>query len=254
MSEQLNETTMKKTQAEIALKEIQDENRVAEIKVKDDRRQIINVVKEVEFNNEEYIRSLKREQDLRVTLARHKFERKAAEIQNMYEARMKDTRDKLDEIRKERIRVIVEKKQKMIAEYMAQHQKALTDIKVYYSDITHNNLDLIKSLKEEVKDFEAEQRKDEIRKNEKAAENKRLSAPLKKSEEEVRKLRDELEAYKKEKKTLRSVKTNLEHVERARSDMMWEYEVLQQRFVDLKKERDELRQVECLICLLHCRY
>ena len=29
------------------------------------------------------------------------------------------------------------------------HEKAFTEIKNYYNDITHNNLDLIKSLKEE---------------------------------------------------------------------------------------------------------
>jgi len=32
-------------------------------------------------------------------------------------------------------------------------------IKNYYTDITHNNLDLIKSLKEEVKELEAEDSK-----------------------------------------------------------------------------------------------
>jgi hypothetical protein len=242
MSEQLNLSAENKIQAESVLKEIQDENRYAETKVKDDKRLLLNGVKEIEFTSEEYIRSLKREQDIKVTMLRHEFERRASEIQNLYEARMKDTRDKLDEQRKDRIRGIIEKKQKMINEYMAQHQKALSDIKIYYSDITHNNLDLIKSLKEEVKDFEIEQKKDEQRKNEKAAENKRLSAPLKKSEEEVLKLRYELEEYKKEKKTLKSIKSNLEQVENAKSSLLWELEVLEQRFVDLKKERDELRQ------------
>lgn len=242
MSEQLNEATQNKTKAELVLREIQDENRQAEVKIKDERTKVMNFVKELEFSNDEYIRSLKREQDVKVTMLRHEFERRATEIQSMFEARMKDTRDKLDGRRKERIRAIVERKQHMINDYMAQHQKALTDIKVYYSDITHNNLDLIKSLKEEVKDFEAEQRKDEIRKNEKASENKKLSAPLKKCEDEVVRLRAELEDYGREKKSLRTVNASLDAIERQKSDLTWEYEVLQQRFVDLKKERDDLRQ------------
>ena len=33
---------------------------------------------------------------------------------------------------------------------MKKHEKAFGDIKNYYNDITHNNLDLIRSLKEEV--------------------------------------------------------------------------------------------------------
>lgn len=242
MAEELNGTTQKKTNAEVVLKEVQDENREAEIKVKDEKRFLSNASRETEFSHEEYVRSLKREQDIKVTMLRHEFERRASEIQNMYEARMKETRDKLDDIRKDKIKGIIDKKQRMINDYIAQHQKALNDIKVYYSDITHNNLDLIKSLKEEVKDFEAEQKKDEQRKNEKAAENKRLSAPLKKSEEEVIRLRAELEEYKKEKKTLKSIKSNLEQVESSKADLLWELEVLQQKFVDLRRERDELRQ------------
>lgn len=33
---------------------------------------------------------------------------------------------------------------------MKKHEKAFGEIKNYYNDITHNNLDLIRSLKEEV--------------------------------------------------------------------------------------------------------
>lgn len=242
MSEQLNESTQKKYVSEVVVKEVEDENRFAEMKIKDDKRHIANSVKDIELSNDDYIRSLKREQDVKVTMLRHEFERRAAEVQSMYDARMKDTRDKLDEERREKIRHIQEKKEKLIKDYMAQHQKALSEIKVYYSDITHNNLDLIKSLKEEVKDFEAEQRKDEIRKNEKAAENRKLSAPLKRSEEEVIQLGMDLVEYTREKKTLRAVKLSLETVEKTKAGLEWEYEVLQQRFVDLKRERDDLRQ------------
>ncbi len=39
----------------------------------------------------------------------------------------------------------------MIDHLMNEHQKAFMDIKNYYNDITHNNLDLIKSLKERFK-------------------------------------------------------------------------------------------------------
>ena len=45
---------------------------------------------------------------------------------------------------------IEEKKNSHIERLMKTHEKAFTDIKNYYSDITHNNLDLIRSLKEEV--------------------------------------------------------------------------------------------------------
>ena len=43
-----------------------------------------------------------------------------------------------------------ERKNFHINELMKKHEKAFGEIKNYYNDITHNNLDLIRSLKEEV--------------------------------------------------------------------------------------------------------
>jgi len=130
----------------------------------------------------------------------------------------------------------------MIEALMNEHSKAFTDIKNYYNDITHNNLDLIKSLKEEVKELEAEERKDEMRLHEKMQENKRLSAPLKKMQEDAIRLRGELDDYNKEKAEMRRIKAALVVVEDESSNLAWEYEVLRQRFAELKKERDDLKQ------------
>lgn len=46
---------------------------------------------------------------------------------------------------------IEERKNNHINELMKKHEKAFGEIKNYYNDITHNNLDLIRSLKEEVR-------------------------------------------------------------------------------------------------------
>ena len=113
-------------------------------------------MKEIEFTHEEYIRGLKREQDQKVTALRHQFERMGSEVQKLYDARMKKSREVLDRKRKEEIKSIEDRKHVMIDHLMQEHQRAFTDIKNYYNDITHNNLDLIKSLKEEVKDLELE--------------------------------------------------------------------------------------------------
>jgi len=37
-----------------------------------------------------------------------------------------------------------------INELMKKHERSFAEIKNYYNDITHNNLDLIKALKEDV--------------------------------------------------------------------------------------------------------
>lgn len=239
--EHQNEISNKKTESEIAQKMAQDDNRELILDVKEDRRHLTMVIKEIELTHEEYIRSLKRDQDQKITALRHEFERKASEVQKTYEARMKKTRDGLDKTRKEEIKAIEDRKHVMIDQLMSEHQKAFADIKNYYNDITHNNLDLIKSLKEEVKELEAEERKDQLRLNEKMAENKKLTAPLKRMQEELVRLTAEYEDYKKEKAEMKRIKGHLSVVENDESKSSWEYETLIQRFADLSTERNELK-------------
>lgn len=240
--EHQNEITHKKTETEKALKMAQDDDREGESDIKEDRRALSTAIKEIEVTHEEYIRGLKREQDQKITMLRHEFERRSNEIQKSYEAQMKKTRDSLDKRRKEEIKAIEERKHVMIEHLMQEHSKAFADIKNYYNDITHNNLDLIKSLKEEVKDLESEEQKDKIRLQEKMHENKKLSAPLKRMQEDVIRLRGELDEYRKEKAEMRRVKAALLVVEGSQSNVHWEHETLLQRLADLKKERDELDQ------------
>lgn len=238
--EHQNEIANKKAEAEKALKMAQDDDREAETNFKEDKRVLMITLKETEFTHDEYIRSLKREQDVKITSLRHEFERRGSEVQKLYDARMKKMRETLDKRRKEEIKNIEDRKTVMIEKLMAEHSKAFADIKNYYNDITHNNLDLIKSLKEEVKDLETEDRKDQLRLFEKRNENKKLSAPLKKMQEDVIHLRSELEQYKVEKLEMRKVKAALSVVEHGQSDVSWEYETLLQRMEDLKKEKEEL--------------
>jgi hypothetical protein len=238
--EHQNELTQKKTEAEKALKMAQDDDRENEVDIKEDRRSLNIQLKELEFTHEEYIRSLKREQDQKVTFLRHEFERRSSEITKNYDMRMKKTRELLDRKRKDEIKSIEDRKHVMIDFLMNEHQKAFMDIKNYYNDITHNNLDLIKSLKEEVKDLESEERKDQLKLYEKMSENKKLSAPLKKMQEDVIALRDQLEEYKTEKQEMKKVKSNLLIVESNQNTLLWEQETLLLRLEDLKKQKSEL--------------
>ena len=231
----------KRVEAEVALKMAQDDDRESESDVKDDRRVLTLALRELEMSHEEYIRGLKREQDQRVTTLRHEFERKANDIQKAFDARIKKTREELDKRRKEEIKSIEERKLAMVDHLISEHAKAFTDIKNYYNDITHNNLDLIKSQKDEVKELEAEERADLVRLHEKQAENRKLAAPLKRMQEDVVRLRSELEEYRKEKAEMRRVKAALVVVEGSMSTLKWENETMMQRFAELKKERDELR-------------
>ena len=73
------------------------------------------------------------------------------EIEQKYERKMRALRDELDLRRKTELHEVEERKNAQINTLMRNHEKAFSDIKNYYNDITLNNLALINTLK--VTDF-----------------------------------------------------------------------------------------------------
>jgi len=238
--EHQNNVSQLKEEQERALKLQLEEHRLREAESKKDKRSLKLELKELELAHEDAIRELKQENDKNVTKLRQQYEREVKELQLKYELKMKLLREDLELRRKVEILEIEERKNNHINELMKKHEKAFGEIKNYYNDITHNNLDLIRSLKEEV----AEMKKKEIS-NEKlmfeiAQENKKLSEPLTRALKEVEKLRHELANYQKDKMSLQNAKSRLHVLETQLRDLTWEHEVLEQRFHHVEKERDEL--------------
>lgn len=218
---------------------------------------LVGTMNEAEFQHGEYTRMLKREQDSKITSIRHDFEKSASDIIKSYESKMKKLREQLDKQRKDEVKSIEDKKEALINKLLTENAKALADIKFYYSDITYNNLDLIKTLKEELKELEIEQKKDKIKLHRQLQENKKLSQPLKQMQglsihflfnkvfysfiiDDLLKLKEEYKEYDKEKQEMKSTKTQLALVENEYKKLSWEHETLFQKFSIEKTERDNL--------------
>lgn len=225
---------------EQSLKLSQDEYRENERELKTDKRRLKFDLKEAELSHEDYLKSLKQEQDRRITVLRQEFERHAKELQQKYERKRKTVRDELEAQRKRETQRIEEKKNVHIGHLMTAHEKAFGEIKNYYNDITHNNLDLIKSLKEEVSEMKKKEAQDEKLMFEISQENKRMSEPLKRALQDVERLRTSITVYHAEKLELRSAKAQLLVLEEQHAALAWEFEVLQQRFAQVQREHSEL--------------
>merc|ERR1712168_1358261 len=126
---------------------------------------------------------LKKKNDENMTTLRNSFERQAKEIETKYEKKMRALRDELDLRRKTEIHEIEERKNGQINTLMKNHEKAFSDIKNYYNDITLNNLALINTLKEQVEEMKKKEERLEKQMNEITAENKKLTEPLQKARE-----------------------------------------------------------------------
>merc|ERR1711871_907947 len=211
-----------------------------EAESKRDKRSLKLELKELELAHEDAIRELKQENDKSVTKLRQQYEREVKELQLKYEKKMKLLREDLELRRKVEILEIEERKNSHINELMKRHEKAFGEIKNYYNDITHNNLDLIKSLKEEAGDMKKKEAANEKLMFEIAQENKRLSEPLTRALKEVEQLRHELANYEKDKLSLQNAKARLLVLEEQNKQVQWQYEVLQQRFAMVQRERDDL--------------
>lgn len=85
-------------------------------------------------------------------LLREDFKRQLDEQRNVFMAKMQNLREELTLQKKNELHETEERKNTQINALMRNHEKAFSDIKNYYNDITLNNLALINTLK--VSDFE----------------------------------------------------------------------------------------------------
>jgi hypothetical protein len=222
------------------IKVLQDDEKARVAELKKEKRALKIEIKDKELAAQDFVKSIKEDNLKEATKLRQDFDQQARELQQKYEKKMKSLRDELDLRRKLEIHEIEERKNSHISELMKKHEKAFGEIKNYYNDITHNNLDLIKSLKEEVTEMKKKEAQNEKLMFEIAQENKRLSEPLTKALKEVETLRHELSNYDKDKMSLQNSKARLIVFEEQQRQLNWEFEVLQQRFGIVSKERDEL--------------
>lgn len=238
--EHQNNLAQLKSEAQLEMKVNNELNEEGQMGLRSEKRQLKISMKEQELAHEDVIRNLKKSHDTFVTNLREQFQNQSREIEEKYEKKLKQLRDELDIRRKTEIHEIEERKNKQINKLMADHEKAFSDIKNYYNDITLNNLSLINTLKTEIEDVKKQREKIEKQMSEVLAENKRMVEPLKKAEDKVADLERQLFSYEKDKALLASTKARLKDLDDQHSKLAWEHEVLTQRFEGTVKERDEL--------------
>ncbi|KAJ3194658.1 Dynein regulatory complex subunit 4 [Irineochytrium annulatum] len=226
--------------SERALQLDQEEHLTREQQLKKDKRALKLELKELELAHEDIIKSLNGRHDQEITRMRADFERRAKELHGKYEKKMKLIRDELELKRKNEIHEIEERKNGQINALMKNHDKAFTEIKNYYNDITLNNLALINSLKEQVEEMKKKEERNEKLMADITSENKRLSEPLQAALAECDALKRELQHYEKDKMSLHNAKARLRVLEDKHKGLLWEHEVLEQRFSQVEKERNEL--------------
>eukprot|EP00891_Asterochloris_glomerata_P006792 jgi/Astpho2/6792/fgenesh1_pm.00103_%23_10_t len=238
--EHQNNINILKADGELSMKLAADEAAKVEGELQKDKRALKLELKEQELAHEEVVRQLQLEQAKQVTKLRQEVEQGARDLASKADRRMKALREDAELRRKQDIHEVEERKNAHIQDLMKKHEKAFADIKNYYNDITHNNLDLIKTLKEDVAEMKKKEAQNEKLMYEIAQENKRLSEPLQKALKEVETLRTQVSNYDADKMALSQGKARLSHSHKQVKNLEWENEVLQQRLGNIQAERDAL--------------
>merc|ERR1719382_502883 len=165
---------------------------------RDLREQQLQNVDDVKMMRQGFAKSLR--------ALRENFEANHKQLLEQYEQQVEDLKVDLELRRKVEIHEIEERKNQHINELLFNHQEAFDEIKAYYNDITHDNLQLIKSLKDEIQEKKQMEKINQKKMNDLTHENKELSEELSKKLEEQRELEEKLKSFSKDKMALKNLK------------------------------------------------
>merc|ERR1711920_264099 len=162
------------------------------------------------------------------------------QLEAQYEEQVNELKVDLELKRKVEIHEIEERKNQHINELLFNHQEAFDEIKAYYNDITHDNLLLIRSLKDEIQEMREREKRNQKKMQFLTQENKDLSEPLAKKLEEQRELEEKLKSYTKDKMALKNLKAHYKQLEEHTTEAKQEYRATEEKYRKLEKERDDL--------------
>ncbi|KAG5467295.1 hypothetical protein CUR178_00937 [Leishmania enriettii] len=230
--------SMMKEEAERALTSREEEYRAKESNVARNLRDTKLADRELEVRHLEHQRALLTQQDKEIAEQQSQFEREIKEMHLKYEHLLRTVREEMDESRKEELSRIEERKEKHIAELKETHERTFKEMKDYFSEITSNNLETIRTLKDEVYARKRTETHNERAMYEVAQRNKKLTEPLAKLQNQKKALGLELENYLTVKEALAEVKRHIKDTQQEIQNISWEHEVLSQRYAKLVEDRD----------------
>ncbi|KAK6635545.1 hypothetical protein RUM44_000797 [Polyplax serrata] len=224
----------------VSLKMAQDDFNEQEFALLADKLDLKERILEQVKKHEEVLRTLKIEFSENLNVTRKELETQRTEIQSRYEKLLESQRNELLLLHKMELSEVNERKNKQISDLMKNHEKAFTDMKIYYNDITLNNLALISSLKEQIMEVKIKEERMGKSLREIHKENRKLTEPMKKVKEESMELARQLTQHTKNKHALEKAKKALVASQKEIESLKWENQVLEMKSEQLESEKNEL--------------
>ncbi|KAJ0172361.1 hypothetical protein K1T71_012334 [Dendrolimus kikuchii] len=225
----------------VALKAAKEEHAEQELELLNDKRSLRQEIREKMLAAQDELRRAKLIHAEELSKTRDEFEEKARQIEDKAEKKLHVTKVELTVKHRTEIAEVEERKNKQLSELIAHHERAFSDLKNYYNDITLNNLGLISSLKQQMEDMQKVKERAEKIARDAVAEAKSLREPLEAAIIDNKELKRQMSNYDRDKAALAAKTKQLASLEKQFEVLKWEYEVLQVRFDRVLLERDELK-------------
>lgn len=168
-------------------------------------------------------------------------EKEVARLKAYYEAKLNSLREDLELRRRAEINDTEERRNEHINNLIRQHEEKFEEMKQYYNSITKNNLEIIKSLKDEIATMKKNDEHNESLMYDIEKENHNLVAPLEQAQRDVAELQQKKKQYLLDKQSLSMTKARLRALKADLKKLQEDHLALEEKYKDVFKEREELR-------------
>lgn len=229
-----------KQDGEVAKLKESAEFRQRNVLLRKKKRSLGTQIRELESLQAQEVASTRKRHEQSLEQLRLQFSENLHDLEINYQSKVKDLEAALELQRGVEIHEMEERKNMHINDLIRNHKKAFGQIKRYYNVITMDNLQLIKSLKNELEDLRKKAAKTEKMVADISAENKRLTDPLQLALKEVEQLKHALKDREKDVLLLKNAKARYVVLENKVKIMRMKERQLNLKYGDLEIERDEL--------------
>jgi T-lymphocyte triggering factor len=171
---------------------------------------------------------------------RQNYEQQLRDATTRYEQKLTLLRDELDLRRRVEVHEVEEKKSEHLNALIRQHEEQYAELKDYYNQITTNNLELIRSLKEEIGSMKRNDEHNEALMYDIERENQNLAEPLEHARKEVAELQQQLQSYEKDKLSLLNARSRVRAVSTELATLGADHAALKQKYEAVQADRDGL--------------
>ncbi|KAK9826877.1 hypothetical protein WJX81_002647 [Elliptochloris bilobata] len=231
-----------KADGEAAVKQAGDEAAAREADLRRDLRTLHCQLREQEDAHGEAVRGLQLEAAKQVSKLRQEVEAGARGLAGRADKRLRMAREEAELRRRTELAEVEERKNTHIQDLTKRHEAAFAEIKAYYNDVTANNLDLVKALKEDAAELRKREAAADKLLAEVAAENRALTEPLAQAQKEVEALRSAVATQGREREVAAQAAARLAAANKQIKALEWSGEVQLQRLEQVQAERDKLAQ------------